>query len=162
MGGGNKYREFTHLKFKKKFFNYKINVLLKNKSNSLNLKLFNYHLVRNNYVKVWKKQIQTYYAKKNLKLRFHRKFKYNYQLLFKNIDSTRFFNRVSFHNFDILWKVSIINKILQKLIFTKRRVVLKIFLYKNIVIFNFFFFFTKNLFQITDFFYKKINIIGVA
>lgn len=52
MGGGNKYREFTHLKFKKKFFNYKINVLLKNKSNSLNLKLFNYHLVRNNYVKV--------------------------------------------------------------------------------------------------------------
>lgn len=44
--------KFKHLKFKKKFFRYKINFFLKKKHKLLSLNLSNFYLFRNSYVRV--------------------------------------------------------------------------------------------------------------
>ncbi len=149
------------LKIKEKFFKYKIKALLKKSQNFGFNKIFKFHIKKNQYFKIWKKQLGIYYFPKNKKLLYHKKFKYNYNTLTKNFKSFLHFNK--FYAYTPLLKsyMKFIKFFCKKPYTQKRRIILKFILYKKLFVFNYFCSIFNCFFKLSNFFLKKLFLLGL-
>jgi hypothetical protein len=148
------------LKIKQKFFGYKIKTWYKKKDQIVNLNISRFYKNRDFYLKIWKKQIKTYFYSKNKKLLLHRKFKYNYNTLVKNIESAIFFSNKLRYNVLFLDKVLVLAHLLNEPDMYKKRMVLKFTFYKKMLVFNYVYALFRFFLGFSSSFSKMLLIFG--